>query len=67
MNKIDPITHVLTLGTILLVAAFFAVLFAGMALFEKIDGDIDTCEFDPCEIDNTPYPLEDDELIFPKY
>jgi len=66
MNHVDPITHLLALGIIILTAAFFAVMFCGMALSEKIEEEMDDSELEPGEIDATYYP-DDDTVIFPKY
>jgi len=62
----NPITHLLALGTILIVAGFFAVMFAGMALFEKDVEESSEPTYEPGEIDDTNDP-DDDSVIFPKY
>ena len=67
MNHVDPITHIMALGTIILVSGFFAVMFAGMALFGKLEEEMDAPDFEPGEIDNTPYPEDEENVIFPKY
>ena len=66
MNEIEPITHFLALGAIILVAGFFAALFAGAALYkhtvERMDEE--DPEYEPGEIDATYYPDDEDSVIF---
>ena len=76
MSEVEPITHLLALGVIILVSGFFAVMAFGMAcakqMYDDIDDDIDDdcatrnlLDPEPGEIDTTYYPDDDeDNVIF---
>lgn len=67
MKEVEPLTHYLALGVIILVSGFFAVMSVGMALYGKeMEEDFEEPEYEDGEIDATYYPNDEDSVIFPK-
>jgi len=64
MNPVEPITHFLALGIIILVAGIAATAAVWMALYDEEHPDFEIEEHEPGEIDLTYYPEEDDDVIF---
>ena len=64
MNDIEPITHLLALGVIILVAGILAVAAVWMALYDEDTADFEIEEMEPGEIDTTYYPDDEDSVIF---
>lgn len=70
MNSTDPLMHFLGLAAIILIVGFFAVITTGMALYKgsyeyEIE-DAEDPEYEPGELDLTPYPEDEDSVIFRK-
>lgn len=64
MNEVEPITHCLALGVIILVSAIFATLAFGMACCKTNIKDLDEWDWEPeqGDIDTANYfNKEDDE------
>lgn len=65
MNTVEPVTHFLALGVIILVSGFFALMVFGMACYKSgIETDESEFETEPGEIDATYYPDDEDHVIF---
>ena len=67
MNEVEPITHLLSLGVIMLVSGFFALKSFGIDCAKQMHEEIDDdCDPEPGEVDTTYYPddEEEDNVIF---
>lgn len=70
MNPADPLMHFLGLAAIMLVMAFMTVITTGMALYKgSYEYEVEEAEdpeYEPGELDLTPYPDDEDSVIFRK-
>ena len=66
LSQIDPSTHAIALGIVLIVAFLMSVIFAGCFLCIKVQRQQEREEPEPgpAEVDETYYPDEGEEALF---